>query len=123
MRVAAGFRAAVVAAGFVFSCVALAGCNLPGETGYVEIRTVPANAARVPALYLDAVKLEPVQKGAAVLKQRTGTAKLTADGVGGQVVLCDIAVRKNRITTVTVSVLERPPRCQCRNTANKACVS
>jgi hypothetical protein len=29
--------------------------------------------------------------------------------------LCEIEVRKNRITTVTVSVLDRPPRCQCRN--------
>jgi hypothetical protein len=46
-----------------------------------------------------------VQKGTAVLKQRTGTAKLFAEAV-------------------TVSVIERPPRCQCRNTgANKACVS
>jgi hypothetical protein len=31
--------------------------------------------------------------------------------------LCDIVVRKNRITTVTISLSERPPRCQCRNTA------
>jgi hypothetical protein len=28
-------------------------------------------------------------------------------------VLCDIVVRKDRITTVTVSMLERPPRCAC----------
>jgi len=32
-------------------------------------------------------------------------------------VLRDIVVRKNRITTVTISLLERPPRWQCRNTA------
>ena len=114
----AGLRAGVVAAG-----LSLAGCNLPGDTGYVEIRTVPANS-RPPALFLDTVKLDPVQKGIAVLKQRTGTAKLSVESVGGQVTLCDIAVRKNRITTVTVSVLDRPPRCQCRNTGtNKACVS
>jgi hypothetical protein len=118
MRAACGLRAGVVAAG-----LALAGCNLPGDAGYVEIRTVPATS-RVPVLYLDTVKLAPVQKGVAVLKQRAGTAKLFADSMGGQVALCDIAVRKNRITTVTVSVLDRPPRCQCRNTgANKSCVS
>jgi hypothetical protein len=29
--------------------------------------------------------------------------------------LCEIVVRKNRITSVTISVLDRPPRCQCRN--------
>ena len=116
---AAGIVAGVVAAGIV-----LAACNVPGDTGYVEIRTVPVAAQRSPSLYLDSTKLEPVQKGVAVLKQRAGTTKLSAESIGGQVALCDIVVRKNRITTVTVSVLERPPRCQCRNSAAKgACVS
>jgi hypothetical protein len=31
--------------------------------------------------------------------------------------LCDIVVKKNRITTVTVSIIERPPRCQCSHAA------
>ena len=117
MRVA---RLGAAAAG-----LALAACNPTGDTGYVEIRTVPAASQRSPSLYLDATKLGPVQKGVAVLKQRPGTAKLSAESIGGQVALCDIVVRKNRITTVTVSVLERPPRCQCRNSAAKggACVS
>ena len=109
----------VIAAG-----LGLAGCNVPGDTGYVEIRTVPTASTRPPALYLGTEKLEPVQKGVAVLKHRAGTTKLSAEAIGGQAVLCDIVVRKNRITTVTVSVLERPPRCQCRNSAAKgACVS
>jgi hypothetical protein len=43
--------------------------------------------------------------------------------------LCELVVRKDRITTVTVSVLDRPPRCHCRNVAgtdapaNRICVS
>jgi hypothetical protein len=41
--------------------------------------------------------------------------------------LCDIVVKKDRITTVTVSVLERPMRCQCRNSARaeqpQSCIS
>jgi hypothetical protein len=112
-----------IRAGAVAIAVALAGCNPAGDIGYVEIRTTPTTS-RAPAFYLDAVKLDPVQKGVAVLKQRIGTAKLIAESVGGQVVLCEVAVRKNRITTVTVSVLDRPPRCQCRNVGpNKACVS
>jgi hypothetical protein len=50
--------------------------------------------------------------------------KLAIENAGHQVPLCEIAVRKDRITTVTVSVLDRPPRCQCRNTGtNKVCVS
>ena len=113
-------RVAAIAAGLV-----LAGCNLPGDVGYVEIRTMPASPSRAPSLYLDSVKLDPVQKGVALLKQRTGTAKLMAEGAGGHPTpLCDIVVRKNRITTVTVSVMDRPPRCQCRNsTAKSVCVS
>jgi hypothetical protein len=115
----------VLAIGAIAAGLALAACNPTGETGYVEIRTVPAAVQRSPALFLDKTKLDPVQKGVAVLKQRAGTVKLTAEAIGGSVALCDIVVRKNRITTVTVSVLERPPRCQCRNSAAQggACVS
>jgi hypothetical protein len=107
---------------FSFSCAAalslgmLATCT-PKDTGYVEIKTVPA-AMPTMVLYLDSVKLEPPKNGTAVLREQVGTAKLTAQAGGGQMaVLCDIVVRKNRITTVTISLLERPPRCQCRNTA------
>jgi hypothetical protein len=115
----------VLAIGAVAAGLALAACNPTGETGYVEIRTVPSASQRPPLLFLDKTKLDPVQKGVAVLKQRAGTVKLSAEAIGGAVALCDIVVRKDRITTVTVSVLERPPRCQCRNTAAKggACVS
>jgi hypothetical protein len=100
----------------LFALAALASCT-PTEVGYVEIRTVPV-ATPTAALYLDSVKLEPPKNGTAVLRQRVGTAKLATPAGGGQMaVLCDIVVRKNRITTVTISLLERPPRCQCRNTA------
>jgi hypothetical protein len=111
-----------VQARFSLTCaVALSLCMLaactPKDTGYVEIKTVPA-AMPTMALFLDSVKLEPPKNGTAVLRQQVGTAKLAAQAGGGQMaVLCDIVVRKNRVTTVTISLLERPPRCQCRNTA------
>jgi hypothetical protein len=59
------------------------------------------------------------------LTHRVGTTKLATDGAGGQMTLCEIVVKKNRITTVMVSVLERPPRCQCRNGGgpSRICVS
>jgi len=103
----------------------LAACQPTGDVGYVEIRTVPALSNVVPpSLYLDTFKVEPPKKGNAVLTQRVGTVKLATDGAGGQLLLCEIAVKKNRLTTVTISVLERPPRCQCRNNgANRVCVS
>jgi hypothetical protein len=96
------------------SLAALAACT-PTDIGYVEIKTVPV-ATPAATFYLDSVKLEPPKNGTAVLRQRVGTAKLATPAGGGQMaVLCDIVVRKNRITTI--SLLERPPRCQCRNTA------
>jgi len=79
--------------------------------GYVELKTVPATA-HPQALYLDADKVDA--KGAVtVLRQPVGTAKLQIDGGDGKLLLCQVVVRKNRITTITVSPLERPPRCQC----------
>lgn len=109
--------------------LALAGCNMETSTGYVEIKTIPAAAP--PALYLDAVKLEPIRNGNAVLKQKVGTVKLQADGDGGQpALLCNVVVQKNRITSVTVSVTSRVARCQCGRAsvgadtpANRTCIA
>ena len=64
------------------------------------------------------------------VRQRVGTARLQIEaGNGSLAPLCDLVVKKNRIITVTISVVERPPRCQCRNTAgpdraqSRTCVS
>ena len=100
----------------------------PGaDVGYVEIKTVPVAPVTQTALYIDSAKIAPIKKGSAILRQPIGTLKLQADGIAGSLApLCEIVVKRNRITTVTVSVLERPPRCQCRNGGNDAthaCVS
>ena len=100
--------------GLAFAALALAGCNQAGM-GYVEVKTVPGSA-RVPALYLDADKIE-AKSGTTVLRQPVGTARLQVEGNDGRVMICQVVVRKNRITTVTVSSLERPPRCQCERTS------
>lgn len=105
--------------------LALSGCEPTGDVGYVEIKTVPAPSnVAPPSLYLDTLKVAPLKTGSAVLRQRVGTTRLASDPAGNHV-LCDIVVKKNRITTVTISVLERPPRCQCRNGggARRTCVS
>ena len=106
---------------------ALASCDFDKGTGYVEIKSVPPSATV--ALYLDAVKLEPLRNGNAVLRQKVGTAKLQTDVEGGQLaVICNIEVKKNRITSVTVSVMSRQPRCLCGRlsgtepAANRACI-
>ncbi len=99
----------------------------PGvDVGYVEIKTVPVAPVTQTALYIDSAKLAPIKKGSAILRQPIGTLKLQADGVAGALApLCEIVVKRNRITTVTVSLLDRTPRCQCRNSGADAhaCVS
>jgi hypothetical protein len=94
--------------------VALAGCN-QGNMGYVELKTVPGSA-RLPALYLDSDKVD-AKPGVIVLRQPVGTARLQIDAADGKLLLCQVVVKKNRITTVTVSPLERPPRCQCERSS------
>lgn len=108
----------------------LAGCDRHQDEGYLEIRTVPASAQMPTVLVFDSAKLDPVKKGQAILRAKVGPHKLQIEGPGGQLaLLCDIEVKKDRITTVTISVLDRPPRCQCRNSASadaagsRTCVS
>lgn len=119
-------RSARTPPALVLPLLALAACDFGGGFGYVEIKSTPA--APPVALYLDSVKLEPIRNCNAVLRQKVGTIKLQADGDGGQLaVLCNIEVRKNRITTVTVSLATRQPRCQCGRTsgtdpANRTCI-
>ena len=102
----------------VVGAVSLAGC--PSEdAGYVEIKLAPAETAT--AVYLNSRRLKQLKKGTAVLRENVGTAELATEGNDGRlIVLCDIEVRKDRITAVTISVLDRPPRCQCRNSITTA---
>jgi hypothetical protein len=99
------------------------------DIGYVQINTVPITALIPAQLYFDTIKLAPVKNGSALLRQSTGTLTLRSDGYGNTLVpLCQIEVKKDRITTVTISILERPARCQCRfnsggDTTNRMCVS
>jgi hypothetical protein len=88
----------------------LAGCNY-GDVGYIEIKTTSAAAA--PALYLDSDRLAQMRGGVSVLRERVGERRLHADLDGGKVPLCTIVVKKNRITSVTISPFDRPPRCNC----------
>jgi hypothetical protein len=98
-----------------------------GDVGYVQINTVPVAPLTQTPLYLDAAKLDPIRQGSALLRQRVGTLKLQASSFDGALTpLCDIEVKRDRITTVIVSVLDRPPRCQCRfggTNGGRACVS
>ena len=101
-----------------FAPLALVACNLETGTGFVQIKTVPASVISQPALYFDSTKLDPLRNGEAVLTRKAGITRLQVDGPGGQLaLLCNVVVKKNRITAITVSVAERPPRCQCASSA------
>jgi hypothetical protein len=108
---------------------AIVACRPSNDVGYLEIKTVPVTPVAATALYLDSTKLEPIKQGTTVLRQPVGTLKLQADGFAGTMTdLCNVVVRKDRITSVTISVLDHPPRCQCRYnshdaSADHACVS
>jgi hypothetical protein len=96
----------------VLLILGLTSCQRDDSTGYVEIKAIPASAA-VP-LYLDAVKLEPLRNGNALLRRKPGTTGLETGLEAGKLsLLCNIEVRKNRITSVTVSVTGVVARCQC----------
>ena len=93
-----------------------ASCTGDKGAGYVEIKLMPTTAAIV--LYLDAVKLDPIRNGNALVHQQAGVAKLQVNSDGANlVVLCNIEVKKNRITTVTISAMSRQVRCQCNRTS------
>jgi hypothetical protein len=110
VRRALGLLASALIVGAV-----IVACRPGGDVGYVEIKTMPTAPVTQTALYLGSTRLSPIRKGSAILRQHVGTLKLQADGAAGSLTqLCEIVVKKNRITSVTVSVLERPPRCQCR---------
>jgi hypothetical protein len=125
VRIATSRAVGLVASVAVVGAVIVA-CRPSGDSGYVEIKTVPGALASRAALYLDSVKLAPIKNGSAILRQHVGTLQLQADGFAGSLApLCSIVVAKDRITTV---VLERPPRCQCRFVSHdaataQACVS
>ena len=110
----------------ITAAVALAACKPTGDVGYLEIKTVPVAPLTRTALYVGSTRIPLVRQGTALLRQHVGTVTLQTDGLaGGLAPLCDIVVVKDRVTTVTVSVLDRPPRCQCRFSGDSAhaCVS
>ncbi len=126
-RATAGRTAALLALGVCIVGAVLIGYRRSNDVGYVQINTVPAAPLTQTALYLDSTRIDPIRQGSALLRQHIGTVTLQVSTFGGAVApICTIEVKRDRVTTVTVSVLERPPRCQCRyggSSAEHACVS
>src|SRR5262249_3421599 len=84
--------------------------GLPEDgVGYVEVKVFPR--LRLP-LYVHSGQVESVKDGVAGVRQGIGKAKLQFERNGQLFPICEFEVRKTRVTTVTVSTLERGGRCE-----------
>jgi hypothetical protein len=102
-----GARAGLLALGL--AALGLAGCLPEDGVGYVEVKIFPRLAL---PLYLNADKIDSMKDGVSVLRQAVGKAKLQLERNGQLYPLCEFDIRKNRITSVTVSSLDRGLRCE-----------
>jgi len=92
--------------------VVMTGCD-NGETGYVQLRVMPANATASTTLYLEGVWLDFSRGPTVTLQFKTGRLALTAIGSTRAPPLCNIVVRKDRISALTVMAAQTPPKCVC----------
>jgi hypothetical protein len=86
-------------------------CCWDSESGYVTIHLMsminPQNA-----LYLDLAQISGL--GDRVIHQKVGTFSLTNGGswVSGKT-YCELQIRKDRITVVTIRIVNSEPHCEC----------
>ena len=99
--------------------VVMTGCD-NGETGYVQLRVMPANAAVSTALYLEGVRLDFSRGPTVTLQFKTGRLALTAMASTWAPALCNIVVRKDRISALTVMAAPTPPKCVCEIRATES---
>ena len=106
MRSFAGARTGLAVG---LAILGLAGCLPDDGVGYVEVKVFPRFAL---PLYLNTDRIEAMKDGVAVLRHAVGKTRLQLERNGQLLPLCEFDVRKNRITTVNVSSLDRGPRCE-----------
>jgi hypothetical protein len=99
--------------------VVMTGCD-NGETGYVQLRVMPANATVSTELYLDGVRLDFSRGPTVTLQFKTGRLTLTAIGSSWAPALCNIVVRKDRISALTVMAAQTPAKCVCEIRATES---
>ena len=109
-------RIALFVAGFI---VVIAGCD-SGETGYIQLRVLPANAAASTALYLEGDKLDFSRGPTVTLQFKTGRLALKGMDSTWAPTLCNIVVRKDRISALTVMGSQSPPKCVCEIRATES---
>jgi hypothetical protein len=108
MREAAAQLARILATSIILGAPGLTGCD-GQDTGYVDI----ALASGVPAERPLYVGSTPVSgHGHILLHRSVGTVSLKNRAWFGDE-YCQIRVRKDRLTTVTVRIVNQRPHCEC----------
>jgi hypothetical protein len=108
MRAAAARLARILTISVILGAAGLAGCD-GQDTGYVDI----VLAGGLPAerrLYLGSTPVSG--HGHVLLHRSVGTVALKDREWFGEE-YCRIRVRKDRLTTVTVRIVNQRPRCDC----------
>lgn len=89
---------------------ALAVCCSDTQAGYVNVRLLSFVAPSAP-LYLGDTPLSGI--GDHIIEHDVGTVSLTSGGFWPDKTFCELQVRSNRITTVTMRLVNGQPRCEC----------
>lgn len=95
--------------------VGLAGCDWREETGFVEVKKSFASLAVGDTLVLNSVTLDLGVRSSLVVQQPTGTASIQVKHGETSRKLCEFAVRKNRVVTVTLAPANGSLRCSVQS--------
>lgn len=81
----------------------LAGCDWHEETGFVEVKKSFTTLAAGDILILNSAPLDLGARSSLVVQQPTGTVSIQLKHGETSRKLCEFAVRKNRVVTVTLT--------------------
>lgn len=95
--------------------VGLAGCDWQEETGFVEVKKSFATLAIGDMLTLNAAALDIGARSSLVVRQPTGIASIQLKHGETSRKLCEFAVRKNRVVTVTLVAANGSLRCSVQS--------
>lgn len=95
--------------------VGLAACDWREETGFVEVKKSFAALATGDTLVLNTTALDLGTRSSLVVQQPTGTASIQLKRGETNRKLCEFAVRKNRVVTVTLAAANGSVRCSVQS--------
>ncbi len=95
--------------------VGLAGCDWQEGTGFVEVKKSFAILAPGDTLILNSSPLDLGTRNSIVVQHPTGSASIQVRHGETSRKLCEFAVRKNRVVTVTLAAVNGSLRCSVQS--------